>query len=221
MSDVFITSDLHISHEKVARFRTRGMVLPRVVGAEIAAHNRMLARNWDDMVGKGDTVWVLGDISSGTKHGQLNALAWIQQRPGIKHLIAGNHDSVHPLHRDSHKWFPAYLEAFYSVQMAAKRRIPLREGHTTALLSHFPYRGDHTGLDRYPEWRLKDAGHYLLHGHTHSAAVGSSHPRQIHVGVDAWGFRPVSLGTIHELIRLAEEAPPRDWEDVPMFEVTR
>ncbi|MGH3955688.1 MAG: metallophosphoesterase family protein [Mycobacterium sp.] len=205
---VWFTSDLHIGHVKVAEQR---------VPTGVQEHDAILATMWDLRVGRDDVVWVLGDISSGTKSGQLNALEWLRQRPGHKHLIAGNHDSVHPLHRDSHKWLPLYLDGtFESVQLAAKRRIPLVQGHVTAMLSHFPYTGDHQAVDRYPEWRLPDCGHYVLHGHTHSTyplSIGGPQWRypmrinQIHVGVDTWGFRPVHLDEIVELVQTCEENP--------------
>lgn len=208
---VWFTSDLHIGHVKVAEHR--------VPSGGVQEHDAILATMWDARVQPDDQVWVLGDISSGTKSGQLTALGWLRDRPGHKHLIAGNHDGVHPLHRDSHKWVRPYvLGAFESVQLAAKRRIPLAQGHVTAMLSHFPYTGDHKDEDRYPEWRLPDCGHYVLHGHTHSAdhvSVGGAPSRnpvpinQIHVGVDAWGFRPVHLDEIVEMVQAIEEARAR------------
>ena len=209
MSNVWFTSDLHIGHAKIAEIRWPAMqpdynpCLP--IPHQPTVHDLILAHNWDQTVGTDDVVWVLGDISSGTKTAQLNALEWIKARPGIKHLIAGNHDSVHPLHRDSHKWLPIYLDgAFETVQMAAKRRIPLPEGHVTALLSHFPYTGDHTVLQRYPQWRLPDCGDYLLHGHIHSRDKTDFSGRIIHVGVDAWDYKPVSLDEIRQAVWKAE-----------------
>lgn len=197
--NVWFTSDLHIGHKKIQEIR----------GADHAAlgrgwpedHDDYLAWSWDQFVEKDDVVWVLGDISSGTKSAQLDALEWIKARKGKKHLVIGNHDGPHPLHRDSYKWFPAYMEAFESVQMAARRRIPLEEGHLQVFMSHFPYAGDHTEEERYSEWRLKDCGHILLHGHTHSRERVSLSGRQIHVGVDAWGFRPAHLDEISELAK--------------------
>lgn len=219
MSNVWLTSDLHIGHRKIAEIRSRAMDLNDVILDRYGTqpHDETLAMHWDESVGNDDVVWVLGDISSGTRMAQFGALEWIKRRPGIKHLIAGNHDSVHPLHRDSHKWFPAYMDVFDSVQMAAKRRVGLATGsHVTVLLSHFPYAGDHLGVDRYPEWRLRDAGHYILHGHTHGDAIDSWHPKQIHVGLDAWDFKPVPLDRVHQIVQRAESAQPQAWEDVPL-----
>lgn len=216
MSKVWFTSDLHIGHEKVAELRFGHLVIPS--GYFAASHDRILAGKWDAVVADDDVVWVVGDISSGTTTGQLNALEWIKRRRGNKHLIPGNHCGPHPLHRDSHKWLPIYLDgAFKTVQLAAKRRIPLREGHVTAMLSHFPYKGDHTEIDRYPEWRLPDYGHYILHGHTHSSeklsygmprwdgATSITRTPQIHVGVDAWDFTPVANDQIVDIIQGLED----------------
>lgn len=223
---IFYTSDLHIGHEKVARIRGEDLALdPDDVDMFITVHDGILAENWDAVVDDEDIVYVLGDISSGSSRGQLGALTWLKSRPGTKHLILGNHDGPHPMYRDSHKWMPIYLqEAFTTVQLAARRRIALAEGHTSVLLSHFPYSGDHSVNDRHTQWRLRDEGMTLLHGHVHSrdklsssrylASLGpfteagihyvSVTPRpannQIHVGVDAWGLAPVSHEEIRQLV---------------------
>lgn len=241
MSKVWFTSDLHVGHPKVAQLRANevGLIVDASYRTEdeirtriVEWHDNMLAAHWDSMVAPDDVVWVCGDISSGSTTGQLQALDWIRARSGDKHLIPGNHCSPHPLHRDSHKWLPIYLGQdrpdepvpFKTVQVAAKRRIPLREGHVTAMLSHFPYTGDHTEEDRYPEWRLPDHGHYILHGHTHSperlsiggreakrrgAALRNKPARinQIHVGLDAWDDKPVALDQIIEIIQGLEDRP--------------
>jgi len=140
VSNVWFCSDLHIGHEKVAKDRARGHVLPRYVGAEIDWHDRILAKNWDAAVSSDDVVWVLGDISSGGSQAQRNALAWIADRPGRKRLICGNHDGVHPRNRDAHTWFRRYAEVFEHVSTSARIRIPTSDGHVTALLSHYPLR---------------------------------------------------------------------------------
>ncbi|MBB5167109.1 metallophosphoesterase [Mycobacterium sp. AZCC_0083] len=216
MSNVWFTSDLHIGHRKVAASRIQfdGKPafedldnLPEWFGAaDIAAHDRILAENWDAVVGDEDDVWILGDNSSGTSQAQFRALEWLRQRPGRKRLIPGNHCGPHPMHRDAHKWMKVYEESgvFVSApQLAARRRIPLAVGHVTALLSHFPYVGDREGVDRHKQWRLPDCGDWILHGHTHSDRVlqPGLHSRQLHVGVDAWGGMPVALEEIIRIIK--------------------
>lgn len=157
---VWLTSDLHIGHRKVAETRGYGYINSDIV----TAHDAALAHLWDAVVHPDDHVWVLGDISAGGSAAQKNALQWIKQRPGHKHLIAGNHDGCHPMHRDSHKWQAIYLSAFDSVQMAAKRRVPLAQGHVSVMLSHFPYGPSVMPTTWTPdEWReLSEYPGYLI-----------------------------------------------------------
>jgi calcineurin-like phosphoesterase family protein len=178
---VWFTSDLHFGHRFVAGLR--GFEDPD-------EHDAHLVEQWTRRVGKHDQVWVLGDlaVSSPTR-----ALDLVQTLPGVKHLIAGNHDGCHPMHRDSHRQQAKYLSAFASVQAFARRRI---DG-TEVMLSHFPYVKDR-GEARYMQYRLRDEGAWLLHGHTHGPERQEG--REIHVGVDAWDFAPVPIHTVGALI---------------------
>lgn len=180
---VWFTSDLHFGHHRVSGIR--GFESPE-------DHDQHLIDQWRGRVRKDDQVWVLGDLSVSSPY---RALGIIDSLPGTKHFIAGNHDSCHPMHRDSHKWQPRYLSHFESVQPFARRRIDGQE----VLLSHFPYSKDRHEA-RYMQYRLRDEGLWLLHGHTH-AADQRREGREIHVGVDAWDFAPVSLETIAELMK--------------------
>src|SRR5262245_43031689 len=124
MGDVWFTSDLHIGHKKVAALRMGHEQVPDFwTDHETNRHDEILAEKWDAAISADDHVWVLGDISSGSGTGQRYALEWLNARPGVKHLIAGNHDGVHPLNRDAWKWMPTYLTAFTSVQSAARRYV--------------------------------------------------------------------------------------------------
>lgn len=195
MTAIWFTSDLHIGHIKVAELR--GFT-------STAEHDAVLAANWDRTVAPSDQIWVLGDVS-GNRGSEPAALEWISQRPGTKHLIAGNHDACHPLHREAHKAQRDYLRVFASVQQSAVRRIDgLR-----VLLCHFPYAGpdgDHTTVLRYPEYRFPDTGRPLLHGHTHSEIAVRGH--QLHVGVDAHHLTPVSLHWVETQLRQAHTTTP-------------
>ncbi|PEG32955.1 hypothetical protein CQY20_33445 [Mycolicibacterium agri] len=192
-TEVWCTADLHIGHRLVAGLR--GFDDP-------AEHDGELASRWDGQVADTDVVWVLGDISGGGRVSQERALAWVAERPGVKRLVAGNHDGVHPMHANAHKMLPAYLEVFASVQQSARRRLAGRE----LLMSHFPYLGSESPDDRgarFNQWRFPDLGAWLLHGHTHSAQ--SRGPgRAIHVGLDAWNLTPVSLNTVVQIVTADE-----------------
>jgi calcineurin-like phosphoesterase family protein len=169
MSDVFYVSDLHIGHSYMAQLRDY---------ESVQDHDEDLALAWVKQVRSRDIVWVLGDVAMNPAAG----MAWIRKMPGTKHLVAGNHDRCHPGHRDGYKYLRQYLDGFESVQPFARHRI----AGTNIALSHYPYAADHTEQPREMQWRLRELGMPLLHGHTHSPVVRTSE-LEMHVGWDAHG----------------------------------
>lgn len=132
------------------------------------------------MVARDDIVWVLGDVAMSESDA-----AQVEDLNGRKHLITGNHDAPFPGHRESHKHQAKWMAWFESIQPFARRRV----AGTEFLMSHFPYAADR-GEARYTQYRLRDEGAFLLHGHTHSHLRMTS-PTELHVGLDAWGLAPV------------------------------
>lgn len=187
----FYTSDLHLGHESVA-VRHRGF-------ESVASHDARIFERWGAVVQPGDTVYVLGDVIGRHDHAAY-ALDVLAALPGTKHLVTGNHDPVHPMHRRTFaKALPAFLEVFETVSPFLRRKI----GGYEVLLSHFPYAGYGEGpyrggaeASRYDQYRLPDMGVPIIHGHTHQPERYhvSSKPYRlslgVHVGVDAWGLAP-------------------------------
>lgn len=170
------TADLHIGHEFVAKLR--GF-------ASAEQMDQQLIANWNANVRPRDHVWVLGDVTAGGFNDYH--LSVLYQLNGTLHLVSGNHDKCHPLHRNGHGWIKRYAQVFETVQSVAEHRIDGRK----VLLSHFPYSGDHTEADRYEQWRLRDEGGYLLCGHVHAEWHTSPDGRTWNVGQD-WHAEPVS-----------------------------
>ena len=148
---------------------------------------------------------MLGDLTASNR-ALPYALEWVKARPGHKHLVLGNHDPAHPMHSDSHKWELMYYEAFDSVAAARTlSKITLPGGTVErVLMSHFPYHGDRTEyMDRHTQFRLRDEGMPLLHGHIHTrnrVTHTDDGTPQIHVGQDAWDFTPASLEQVTDLL---------------------
>ncbi len=202
MTAVFFTSDTHFLHEMVAGLR--GF-------AATEEHDEAVIVNWNRAVRPDDLVWHLGDVGIGNETRILEQAARLN---GRKQLITGNHDSCWPGNRGARSRQRRWMEVFESVQAFARIRIDGRP----VLLSHFPYSGDHTAFDRHSQYRLKDRGFWLLHGHTHGretlgpfalpivtfGAEPIYQGRQLHVGVDAWGLHPVSEAAALEQIRERE-----------------
>lgn len=194
MTAIWVTADLHVGHAKVAGIR--GF-------SDTASHDAELVRRWNRAVNPLDKVIILGDVTMGSLG---NARPVLRQLLGSKlDLVSGNHDDVWPGHRNAHMHQHEWLEIFASVQPFMRRRLEKQD----VLFSHFPYDGDHTKPDRYVQFRLRDEGKWLVHGHVHDA--WKQRGRQINAGLDAWDMTPVRLDEIIKMIRNGEadiECPP-------------
>lgn len=191
MAETLFTSDGHAGHDLVAR--ERGF-------ASHVEHDRERKRLYLKAVRPDAIAHHLGDEAMGDWRAGLAELAtW----PGTRHLVAGNHDRLHPLNPNGHRFQDDFRGAFASVSLHSAHN---HEG-TRFMLSHFPYDGDSpggAGDDRHQQWRLRDLGVPIVHGHTHSrqrVSLSEAGTLQINVSLDAWDMRPVHLGQILEIIR--------------------
>ena len=188
MSAVWYTADTHFMHKMLA-LDIRGF-------SSVEEHDEYLIQEWNKCVKPDDSVYHLGDFS--LKKPDLIRPVF-QRLNGTTHLISGNHDYCFSGSRDSYKYIKVYIDmGFASVQSYLRKRL---DG-INILLSHFPYSGDH-GPDRYTQYRLRNEGLPLIHGHTHfkernSFAVLTP---QLHVGMDAWNLRPVHQEVVLESLR--------------------
>ncbi len=204
MSAVWFSADSHFLHAMVAKLR--GFT-------SSAEHDEEVIRRWNAAIRPDDLVWHLGDVGLGN---EARVLERATRLNGRKQLVTGNHDPCWPGHRDSRKHQRRWLDVFESVQAFAKVRLDGR----LVLLSHMPYSGDHVGEDRHTQFRLRDEGKWLIHGHTHQPnrlgpdpcylttmngadGTGITVPRgrEVHAGLDAWDLRPVSEAGILSVIR--------------------
>lgn len=190
---VWFVADLHFGHEKVSGLR--GF-------SSTDAHDASIVARWTRQVRAGDLVYVLGDLSSGSRSGEAHALRVLASLPGRKRLIAGNHDSVSSIHRTLSPHISVFADVFERVSDFGRIKFERRD----VLLSHYPYRGDHSDGVRYLQYRLPDLGLPLIHGHTHSTErfVG----REACVSWEAWG-RLVGLGDLSGWLRSFEPGATR------------
>ena len=136
--------------------------------ASVAAMNEAMVANWNAVVGPDDDVWHLGDFALRMNLPEIAAL--LNRLRGRKHLIVGNNDPPEV----------AALPGWASVSPYAET-----EGDGTKLvLCHYAFR----------TWNGMAKGALNLHGHSHGRLKPLT--RQIDVGVDVWGFRPVDLAVL-------------------------
>lgn len=82
MSNVFVTADLHFSHENIIKYENRPF-------KNICDMNERMIKNWNSVVSKHDKVFVLEDVSF---DGKEETKQIISRLNGNKVLICGNHD---------------------------------------------------------------------------------------------------------------------------------
>jgi calcineurin-like phosphoesterase family protein len=155
----------------------------------IRGHQRndhALIENWNSVVQRDDTIWVLGDFA----HDRIDpriARRIFQQLRGSKHLIRGNHDGRTV---ESLPWSSVrdYAEIAFD-----KQRL---------VLSHYSMRS----------WNAMRRGAVQLYGHSHGRLPGTT--QCLDVGVDAWDFRPVSFPEIRQRLAASPMLWFRDQDDV-------
>ena len=134
----------------------------------IPAHDQALIANWNEAVGEDDEVWHLGDFALHVTGERIAEL--LRLLNGRKHLVRGNNDGAATLE----------AKAWASIQNYAELVV---EG-TRLVLCHYAFR----------TWNGMGKGAWNLHGHSHGRLKRA--PRQADMGVDAWGYRPVTLETV-------------------------
>lgn len=201
---IWFTSDLHFGHENIIRYTNRPY-------HSVDNMNKLLIMNWNERVGPDDEVYVIGDVALGKLR---ETVPLCLQLNGKKYLVPGNHDGCTPGHRKFGRamidlyqasGFEILPEQVLKVYMAQLTQFP-HHASTTFLLCHYPYaKGavEKHGKDEQTDARTPKPGDYwLLHGHTHQPERVTG-PKSIHVGVDAWGQRPVSMEEIMAIVNAA------------------
>jgi calcineurin-like phosphoesterase family protein len=134
----------------------------------VAAMNEALIERWNQAVEPNDIVWHLGDFA--IRQSRAVTADLLVRLHGHKQLVTGNNDTQATTELDGWDSVRPYVE--------------ITDDGTSLVLCHYPFRS----------WRGMDKGWVNLHGHCHGRLKPL--PRQFDVGVDIWGFRPVTLGEI-------------------------
>jgi calcineurin-like phosphoesterase family protein len=183
----FFTSDLHMGHARIVELCNRPF-------ADVDEMNQTIIDRWNAIVTSYDRVYILGDLALGKLD---DSLALVAQLNGDKYLVPGNHDRVWPGY-SSKGVRPVDRERYEAAGLAIMPPIMVVNGSWT--LCHFPDTGDSHDADRYDSWRPPTPAEdeVLIHGHTHSTSRLDGN--RIHVGMDAWDYRPVREADIKVLL---------------------
>lgn len=182
MPTTYFTADLHFGHAGIINMCERPY-------STIDEHDAGLIANWNARVQDDDIVYVIGDFAY---RANRKRAAWIfSQLRGVKHLIRGNHD-----HKHGENLHPTQQLPWASI--SERLEILADDGKTTLVLDHYSLR----------VWRNMRRGAVQLFGHSHGNLPGSR--QSIDVGVDVFGYRPVTWSEIKQRL---DQYPPIVFHD--------
>jgi calcineurin-like phosphoesterase family protein len=205
---IFFSSDHHFGHKNILKYQ------PNRIYSDVEEMNLDMVAKWNSVVKPTDTVYYLGDFSLSVPDMQK----WTPLLNGHKILIPGNHDGcfknkpqVNQLYIDAGwEWIAhgfADMDLSYSFDPGvhlefAKIRMchfpPVRQPHRPKYEKYIP----ELNGNKDPELELR------LYGHTHSTdrvTMIEGKTVSIHVGVDAWGLKPVSINSLMDLAYIEYE----------------
>ena len=187
MSKIWITSDLHIGHNKEFLYESRGF-------QTVEEHDKTLVSNWNGLVDKEDIVYVLGDIM--LKHSLEDddfsyGLEILKQLKGNMVIIRGNHDSEAKIEK-----YKTCSNVISAGDAALYLNYPAT-GSYHFYLSHYPTLVSHEKLKHMKTALIN------LYGHTHQKEhFYNEHPYMYCVCLDAHEMKPVLLDDIIEEIKI-------------------
>jgi calcineurin-like phosphoesterase family protein len=150
---------------------------------DVNAMDGQMIDTWNSIVQPHDTVFHLGDFCLGDHRPYLLRLH------GEKHLCPGNHDK-----EKNYRKLIQLENGWHSVQ--GLREIKIED--TKIVLCHYALR----------VWNQSHRGSLHFYGHSHASLPGDT--QSTDVGVDCFGFKPV---TLHEIKKQLKRNAPRGFPD--------
>jgi len=162
---IFFTADQHFGHSNIIRFCNRPFT-------DADHMTEVIVANHNQVVGKGDVVYHIGDVSF-----QLDVEQYLNRLNGQHHLIIGNHD--HKVYRKNKR--PGVYQSIQQVK-------EVNWNGYSFFLSHYSHR----------VWNKSHFGAIHLYGHSHGTLPGFG--RSMDVGVDTHDFFPYSGDAVVKLM---------------------
>jgi calcineurin-like phosphoesterase family protein len=164
---IYYTSDLHLGHANIIKLCGRPF-------ANVEEMNDCLVKNWNGVVTKDDTVYILGDFAF---RSAVSVKPVIKILNGAKHLVLGNHDAG---------WIKNLNPGEYFASVSSLKEI--EDGDTRITLCHYPMLS----------WNRAAYGAVLVHGHIHNSTDAQTfgvlkNMNAYNAGVEVNGYKPATL----------------------------
>ena len=177
MSDIYVTSDLHLCHDREFIYGPRGFSC-------IEKMNETIIEQWKKLVQPQDTVILLGDVMLGDNE---KGLECAKQLNGRIHLYQGNHDTMNRISS------LCRLETWFNYGFSSVEKI---YGYNF-YFSHFPTITSSLSNDAPLERILIN-----IHGHTHSKQkFFYDVPFMYNAALDAHNCTPILLDEVIDDIK--------------------
>jgi calcineurin-like phosphoesterase family protein len=161
----YFSADFHFGHENIIAYTSRPF-------KNVKEMNAILIKNFNECVKSGDTIYILGDVSTWYNIEPKDIERLVRKLHGRKILILGNHDKF-PVFDYVEMGFESVHTYFYHERL-----------------------GVHLIHDPAPACGPKNM--LWLCGHVHGLFKETRNV--LNVGVDVWDFKPVSEDIIKEWI---------------------
>lgn len=171
----YYIADNHFAHANIIEFCNRPF-------NSVEEMDQFMINAWNRVVTQEDEVYIIGDLIYRSK----KPYTWyLEQLPGKKHLIIGNHDGLMIKQ-------PKAAAYFESIEKTAL----IRDNGKKIFLCHYPVL----------EWPGYFRGEWCISGHIHNAKneayyILKNMEKQLNAGVDIINFAPC---TFEELVKYNE-----------------
>lgn len=163
MNKTFFTADTHFNHANVIGFNNRPW-------DNVWDMNEGLILNWNNIVGKNDLVYVLGDFAFGNAYAKGRV---VERLNGVIHLVPGGHDGGKKVERT------VILDPIFVMEQGKNPPI---------VLCHYAML----------QWPMKHYGAIHLFGHSHGRLP--IRYNCLDVGVDTNNYEPYTIEAVYDKI---------------------
>lgn len=166
--NIWFTSDLHFGHKNVIKYCDRPY-------EDVEHMDNSLIGYWQNTVREDDEIYILGDMFFTNAE---RAIEILEQLPGRKILVLGNHDRMIRNNVPAQKHFA-------EIHDLLERRFTIDKTHYHIVMCHYAMR----------TWNRSHHGALHLFGHSHGTMPDDG-SRSMDVGVDANGMEFFTLQDI-------------------------
>jgi len=173
---IWFTADTHFGHRGIVNACNRPC-------GSVSEMDAMLIDNWNARVRPEHDVFHLGDFSFSRPDRTIEIIRALN---GHIHLILGNHDHNN-MNVSIHRYFE-HVHDIRGIKVEDEDAGKRMGGRQFIELCHYPM----------VTWNRSHYGAWMLHGHSHGNLKEDPHAYRLDVGVDAWGYAPVSYWGIKQ-----------------------